>query len=304
MPTPTKYTYSIAGDTANGKVNSTKLTSEIQSSSIVIALDRIDTSGDILDIWFKDPLSGGDQTTLTALVNAHIGGDNIVDSTIIYGYLTTINTITTAIRATDYVEQTTEAQRSLVSTSTDDTSAGIGARTVIITYYDGYLSNKHTETVTMNGTTPVNTVATNICYIEKIEVATVGANGSNAGTISLKAATGGGGATIGTIAIDDNQTNWCHHYIASSKVMYLTNMTASIKGVSNGRLLLRRVNPINSDKPDLAITPTIIIQHNTRMSQDFTDPVAISGPARVTLYGKAEGTSTVDWFGAFTYNEV
>lgn len=75
MPTPTKYTYSIATDTANGTVNPTILTNEIASSSIVIALDYIETGGDVLDIWFKDPLSGGDQTTLTSIVNAHTGNE-------------------------------------------------------------------------------------------------------------------------------------------------------------------------------------------------------------------------------------
>lgn len=75
MPTPTKYTYSIATDTANGKVNSTTLSDEIAASSIIIALDHIDTGGDVLDIWFRDVLSAPDQTTLTSVVNAHTGNE-------------------------------------------------------------------------------------------------------------------------------------------------------------------------------------------------------------------------------------
>jgi len=69
----TKYTYSISADTLNNKVNSDKLGSEISSSSIVIALDYIETAADVLDIWMKDALSAGDQTTLTNTVNTHDG---------------------------------------------------------------------------------------------------------------------------------------------------------------------------------------------------------------------------------------
>jgi hypothetical protein len=64
MPTPTKYTYSIASDFPGGAANTTNLTTEIQASSIVTALDRIDVAGDVLDIWFKDALSTADKTTL------------------------------------------------------------------------------------------------------------------------------------------------------------------------------------------------------------------------------------------------
>lgn len=69
----TKYTYSISTDFPNAKVESTRLTQEIQASAIVTALDRIDTAGDVCDIWFKDALSGGDQTILNGLVAAHSG---------------------------------------------------------------------------------------------------------------------------------------------------------------------------------------------------------------------------------------
>ena len=69
----TKYTYSIVADTLNDKVASGALIQQIDDSSIATVLERIDTTGDVLDIWFADALSGADQTTLTAVVNAHNG---------------------------------------------------------------------------------------------------------------------------------------------------------------------------------------------------------------------------------------
>jgi len=74
MPTPTKYIYSIASDFPGAAANTTKLQTEIQASSIVTALDRIDTAGDVLDIWFKDALSTADKTTLDNDATGPSGG--------------------------------------------------------------------------------------------------------------------------------------------------------------------------------------------------------------------------------------
>jgi hypothetical protein len=69
----TKYTYSISTDFPNEKVSVSRLTSEIQTSAIITALSSINTNGDDCDIWFKDALSGGDETILDNLVAAHSG---------------------------------------------------------------------------------------------------------------------------------------------------------------------------------------------------------------------------------------
>jgi hypothetical protein len=70
----TKYTYSISSDFPNKHVDSKSLTAEIGNSSISsAALLYIATAGDDCDIWFDDPLSAGDQTTLDGVVAAHTG---------------------------------------------------------------------------------------------------------------------------------------------------------------------------------------------------------------------------------------
>lgn len=81
MPTPTKYTYSLASDFPASGINSARMVDDVASSSIVTAIDRIDTSGDVVDIWFKDALSAADKTTLDndatgpsgGLIAAHTG---------------------------------------------------------------------------------------------------------------------------------------------------------------------------------------------------------------------------------------
>lgn len=60
----TKYTYSKS-------VNAAKLEQEVKASSIVTALDYITSTSTAVDVWFKATLSGPDETTLIAIVNAH-----------------------------------------------------------------------------------------------------------------------------------------------------------------------------------------------------------------------------------------
>lgn len=78
------YTYSIAGDTANGVVDSDRLTMEIEDSAIAAALLHIDIFGDVLTLYFDASLSSGDETTLDGLVAAHDGAElrSLVDVTV------------------------------------------------------------------------------------------------------------------------------------------------------------------------------------------------------------------------------
>lgn len=73
MPTPTKYTYSISTDFPSGLASDRLDRDTRANTSISIALDRIDTSGDVCDVWFRDVLSGPEETVLDGLVAAHSG---------------------------------------------------------------------------------------------------------------------------------------------------------------------------------------------------------------------------------------
>jgi hypothetical protein len=75
----------------------------------------------------------------------------------------------------------------IASTSADDDSAGTGARTVFIEGVDGNY-NVVSETVTLDGTTPVSTVEEYL-YINKFLVATTGSGGANVGQITAKLST-------------------------------------------------------------------------------------------------------------------
>jgi len=69
-----KYTFNIAADFPNQKVDSAALTLEIRDSDITTALDYINTTTTECDIWFKAELSVLDSTaTLPTIIAAHDG---------------------------------------------------------------------------------------------------------------------------------------------------------------------------------------------------------------------------------------
>lgn len=76
------------------------------------------------------------------------------------------------------------AATTIVSSSANDTAAGTGARTVLVTGLDAS-RNVITETVTMNGTTPVALTA-EFFRINKIEVMTAGSGLVNEGLLTAQ----------------------------------------------------------------------------------------------------------------------
>ncbi len=84
-----------------------------------------------------------------------------------------------------YTPASAGEQVTVISESNADNGAtATGALTVKLYYLDA-TGAEQTETVTMNGTTGVNTVATNIRFVNDVHVATVGSNGVAEGNIAV-----------------------------------------------------------------------------------------------------------------------
>jgi hypothetical protein len=84
-----------------------------------------------------------------------------------------------------YVFPVAAQQMAVSSSSASDTSNGTGAQQVHIHYLDGNYAEQ-IEVVTLNGTTPVNTIATNILRINAFHLWRAGSSGTSAGNISIK----------------------------------------------------------------------------------------------------------------------
>lgn len=83
-----------------------------------------------------------------------------------------------------YVFPVTPQRMRIVSTSANDTGAGTGVQKIIVHYLDNTYAEA-TEEVTLNGTTPVLTTATNILRINRMYSSAVGSTGGPVGTVSL-----------------------------------------------------------------------------------------------------------------------
>jgi len=93
------------------------------------------------------------------------------------------------VSAAQYVQLTTGTALEVVSGSANDTAAGTGARTVKVEGVDAsYVP--FSETVTLNGTTPVALANTSVIAINRTTVLTAGSGLANAGNIDVRAVSG------------------------------------------------------------------------------------------------------------------
>jgi len=135
---------------------------------------------------------------------------------------------------------------SVVSDDADDTSAGTGARTVEIEGLDSSW-NVLTETVTMNGLTPVVTTGL-FLRVYRARVVTAGSTGANEGTITMTNTTSSN--VIAQISVDNSgfgQTLMACYTIPASKTGYLISVNgSSSKDNEHSFRLMARDNTVSN----------------------------------------------------------
>lgn len=209
------------------------------------------------------------------------------------------------VRRTAYTEKTSASIISIASSSANDTALGTGARTVRIEYFDNDCKGKYIEEITLNGTTAVNSVNSNIRYIDHIEVLTAGSGGKNAGTLTLYAAANAGGGAVGTIAIGDNQTYWAHKYVdLNSKTMVTgfqisSNANASGKG---GRVFMR-YKPFNiADSVNLQKSNSMYLTGaEGTLNLGLRVAIPLSGAGLITMCIVPDSNSALTFRAAFDF---
>lgn len=158
-----------------------------------------------------------------------------------YGKLTTSGSATNVlVREHDgtTLDVPQGVQLSLVSTSTADTAAGTGARTVVVEYLNGDLDYSF-EMVTLNGTTPVLTLATDVRWVQAVHVATVGSGTTAAGNISVS----NGGLDYLRILTGERTTHNSFTRVPRQRRLFITEMyAASSSGSSASRVLVEGVS--------------------------------------------------------------
>ena len=196
------------------------------------------------------------------------------------------------VALTTYNEQTVDAIRSIASANANDTAAGTGARTVRVTYYDATLAGPFTTDVIMDGVNPVALSVSNVCFIERMDVLTVGSLGWNAGVITLYVDNVGGGGIIGTIGYEgltsgqgDNRTFWGHHYIAKDcTATFATFVTSADSGgaATAAEFYFKLRDPTDADSPDVVGSDLLLATGVIVRTLSF--PIKVEGPSVATVF--------------------
>lgn len=179
-------------------------------------------------------------------------------------------------------------QMTVSSTSANDTSAGTGARTIVVQGLDANY-NEVTETVTMNGQTAV-TMTAFLIRVNYAYVATAGSGNSAAGDIYIGTGTVTAGVpatTYDIIKFDYNNTTTGSYTVPAGYTAYVSQglFSSGQAGGSNqvqGRLLTRGTNNIR-------MTAALTTLNNGVANYVFEYPLAV--PAKTTIEATAVGSS-------------
>ncbi len=179
-------------------------------------------------------------------------------------------------------------QMTVSSASADDTSAGTGARTIVVQGLDANY-NEVTETVIMNGQTAV-TMTASLIRVNYAYVATAGSGNSAAGNIYIGTGTVTAGvpATVyDIIKFDYNNTTTGSYTIPAGYTAYVSQglFSSGQAGGSaqvEGRLLTRGVDNIRR-------TAAITTINNGVANYVFEYPLPV--PAKTTIEATAVGSS-------------
>jgi len=179
-------------------------------------------------------------------------------------------------------------QMRVVSTSANDTASGTGVRSLRL-YYVNSASRLATEDITLNGTTPVNTVTTAVLQVNLIRAITVGSGGFAAGAISLQNTAGS--TTYAQIAAGQNSWRSARYYVPSGTLAYLYEWDVS---AYNGGAKFELDASLDTGFSGPLIERAVLFASDAMLAQNFPIPIRIDGPALMTVRAIARGGTSCD----------
>lgn len=171
-----------------------------------------------------------------------------------------------------YMDQTNGEQLTLVSTSANDTSAGSGVQQVDV-HGIRKGGTEYVETVTTNGTTPVNTTITDWIFVQYIHTQRVSALGAvAAGDISIYR-TGDATRVYNIIKAGNNVSMSSLRMVPSGKTLYIDFIKADAVDNKPVSVRLRATCDFES-----ILTPNIFIFNEIFELQNSSEVVNLSKP--------------------------
>jgi len=188
-------------------------------------------------------------------------------------------------------------QMTVSSADADDTSAGTGARTVLITGLDANYA-VISETVTMNGQTAVTTT-NSFLRINSMLVTTAGTSLANEGIIYIGSGvlTSGVPATIyNVIAAGFNNATSSQYTIPAGYTGFLAVARIGLAQDAGTTLITARTRFVGTN--GIALTGPVIVTNNGISTIDFPYPVAIAEKTRIQgeAIGGADNNEAAGFF--------
>ena len=161
-----------------------------------------------------------------------------------------------------------------------------GARTILVTGLKTWGTAETSETVTLDGTTPVNT-AESYVIIHRMKVLTHGTTGPNSGIITATAASDG--TVTAEINAGNGQTEMSMYGIPSTQVGYMTSFDVNSHNTGNPSTVVETdFDLLINEHPDVDPTSAafiikanvgLIASGSTVFNKVYDPPLKITGPA-------------------------
>ena len=199
--------------------------------------------------------------------------------------------------ATSYAFPAAEMGMEVVSSdNTNDKADGTGALTVKIYYLtDAYVEK--TETVTLDGTTPVATVATDIFRVNALVVASTGSSGKAAGTISLRHLSDT--PVYAQISAGNTKDRNGIYTVPAGKSLYITSLALSVLNANADKGCRFTLRATYDDLAAAALTAGTffmpyfeIALRNGAFHRDFEMPLKFGAGTDLKMSALAEAAST------------
>lgn len=177
-----------------------------------------------------------------------------------------------------YVFPATARGMEVVSSDTNDTAEGTGVQTVLISYLDSTYTAK-TETVALDGTTPVPTVAKDILRVNCMLTVSAGTGKKAAGTIDIRDLAESETPIYGRIDIGENRVRHAAFTVPLNCELYIQQLTYSAIAVTEGQKT--RISIKTTQNPQSGVvTPGVFYVVSEIGMQDQTFTIVYSTPLK------------------------
>jgi hypothetical protein len=193
-------------------------------------------------------------------------------------------------------------QMEIVSESGSNSAAGTGIRTLRIVYLDP-AGNELFEDITLNGTTPVTSTATDIAFVQNLFALTVGTNGSATGHIKVRRV-GTTNLVFNMIAAGDNSSGISQYKVPAGKTLVLKSWNASEAFSRRVTYRVRSTDESGILVPDVFISKgSVALDNITSGSLVLNARIPPLSVVKVTGFGdQIDWGGSVSWYGELIDN--